>query len=618
MAENVGLPEGFKIVHRAQSATLPEGFKLVQKAPVSKMTPEQKAIAQEQSQKWLAENRPLSTGDKLAEAMVTNPALRGVGFGLQGMAHSGLNPFGSAMRAAGVDTKPLGESQTAGERASELAGQYGTDAALIYEALAAATPAAAVATPSLKANVLNTLTKGGLPNWLATSTGGAVVEGVTNPTNPFEQVVANVVGSGAAGSVLGGLTKTATQTAGWLKNALPNESANAALSKGVRADKGVARTIIKDAPRAYNELNDDMVAALDRAIGRKLNIENALDTQQERYNKFIYRNADNPVYMTEETKNAYKTGGKISKEEAENILRAEMQKENPIAVKQNLPTLKEIAQGLSDNQKQVLNEVINEGAEKVTNPRGSLRAVHRALEVLNKRIDNTINENPLRPRSAQDADVRDLMQVKGRINQLLEIGGIKPFDAGISKAKTLRSSFEEGYNFKPSETKFENLGLKTARDKRAFLQGRLAKLQDNVLSDGGTNLATVVKKDENTLKKLVSDAKFKELMNSANSIEEQFKRLKSIETQANNELLKDIERGASPMRENIESRGSVKGRALDILLGAVNRRSRRKLAEAYLNPEIDEIIRRGGFVGAGKGLSAAATRQLMIDQLNNQ
>ena len=589
MAENVGLPEGFKIVHRAQSATLPEGFKLVQKAPVPKMTPEQKAIAQEQSQKWLEENRPLSFGDKVSEAMVTNPLLRGVGFIAQGSANSGLNPFGYAMRAAGVDTKPLGEAQTAGERAAELTGQYGTDAALIYEALLANTPTA-IATPSLKAKVLNTLTQGGLPTWLATSTGGAVAEGITNPTNPFEQVVANVVGSGISGSVLGALSKTATQTAGWLKDALPNESANAALSKGVRADKGVARTIIKDAPRAYNELNDDMVAALERATGRKLNIENALDTQQERYNKFIYRNADNPVYATEE---ANKTG-------------------------RNLSTLEDIAQGLSNDQKKVLNEVINEGAEKVTNPRGSLRAVHRALEVLNKRIDNTINENPLRPRSAQDADVRDLMQVKGRINQLLETGGIKPFDAGISKAKTLRSSFEEGYNFKPSETKFENLGLKTARDKRAFLQGRLAKLQDNVLSDGGTNLATVVKKDENTLKKLMSDAKFKELINNANSIEEQFKRLKSIEKQANNELLKDIERGVSPMRENIESRGSIIGRGLDVLSGIVNRNARRKLAEAYLNPEIDEIIRRGGFAGAGKGLSAAATRQLMIDQINNQ
>lgn len=558
-----------------------------QEQPEFKMTPEQKAIAQDKAQNWLQENRPLSVGDKIAEKMVTNPVLRGIGFGVQGMANSELNPFGYAMRSAGWDTKPLGEPQTAGERASELTGKYGTDAALIYEALLSSTPTASAAVaPSLKTNVLNALTKGGLPAWLATSTGGAVAEGVTNPKNPFERGVANVVGSGIAGSVLGALTRTATQTAGWLKNALPNESANAALSKGVRADKGVARTIVKDAPRAYNELNDDMIAALDRATGRKLNIANALDKQQERYNKFIYQNANNPVYAT-------KKG-------------------------ENLPTLKDIAQGLSKDQTDVLNSVINQGADKVTNPRGSLRAVHRALEVLNKQIDNTINENPLRPRSAQDADVRDLMQVKSRLNQLLEAGGIKPFDAGISKAKSLRSSFETGYNFKPSETKFENLGLKTARDKRAFLQGRLAKIQDNVLSDGGTNLATAVKKDENTLKKLISDAKFKELMNDANSIEEQFKRLKSIETQANNELLKDIERGVSPMRENIESSGSAKGRALDILLGTINRRSRRKLAEAYLNPEINEIKQFGGLSGAGKGLSAAATRQLMIDQLNNQ
>lgn len=509
----------------------------------------------------------------------------------QGVANAGLNPAGYIARAAGIDTKPF-TPQNDIERGAELAGEYGFDAAALGSIGNIAKGAGLLGKGQSVASKVaqEVLAPTGITElaakYVAPAVGGGLVEGATNPTNPFEKVLANLAGAGIVGGVEGMLTKTATNTAGNLKNALPNESANAALSKGVRADKGVARTIVKDAPRAYNELNDDMIAALDRATGRKLNIANALDKQQERYNKFIYQNANNPVYAT-------KKG-------------------------ENLPTLKDIAQGLSKDQTDVLNSVINQGADKVTNPRGSLRAVHRALEVLNKQIDNTINENPLRPRSTQDADVRDLMQVKSRLNQLLEAGGIKPFDAGISKAKSLRSSFETGYNFKPSETKFENLGLKTARDKRAFLQGRLAKIQDNVLSDGGTNLATAVKKDENTLKKLISDAKFKELMNDANSIEEQFKRLKSIETQANNELLKDIERGVSPMRENIESSGSAKGRALDILLGTINRRSRRKLAEAYLNPEINEIKQFGGLSGAGKGLSAAATRQLMIDQLNNQ
>lgn len=706
--------------------------------------------------------------------------------------------------------------------------------------------------------------------------------------------MANIAGAGIVGGIEGGFRRTATNTAGGLKEALPNESANAALSKGVRADKEIARQISKDAPAVYNSLNNDMSQALDKAVGRKLDIERALDSQQQRYNDFISKNADVELYSPksaqeqsaenfnrwfegsqivdekgqprryyhgslrkfdkfkqanndynfapdkkfaydyaeskgfeqgidaepqlyevflnskkpfdfenpEDIKNLsnyikgkkirvfgnpkkeeefirnlkgeyydtkldegefekllsdkynkwyspdnhdvnytqssvntdkifsvnpdeeyFITGSapwgyniddvkasqiedaiknldfgknkrhqipvdietpygnrvvnidlkRIDKPSAKNLKRgadnwidiesADFDGEDLLDALKNMgydgyykqekgvknlsvfnpnqiksvnnsgawsssPSLsdagwkpkaglKNFTQGLSKDQTKVFNEVINEGADKVTNPKGSLRATHRALEVLNKKIDNTINENPLRPRAKGDPDVRDLMQVKERLNQILDLGGIKPYDAGISKAKSLRANFEEGYNFKPSETKFENLGLKTNRDKRAFLQGRLAKIKDNVLSDGGTNLATAVKKDENTLRKLMSKDKFDTLMNKANGIEESFKRLKSIEGQADRELVKDIERNGSPWRENTESKGSMYGRAADILTGWYGRNARKNLANAYLNPNINEIRQSGGLLGALKGMSAADTRQLMIDLLSN-
>lgn len=666
-----------------------------------------------------------------------NPVARLGIAAMQGVANSGLNPAGYAARAAGMDTKPF-TPQNAVERATELGAEYGYDAAALGGIGKLAQGAGYLGkgqslTSKMAQEVLapeNTTAL--LSKFVAPAVGGGMLEGAANPQTEVGKTLANIAGAGIVGGIEGGFRRTATNTAGGLKEALPNESANAALSKGVRADKEIARQISKDAPAVYNSLNNDMSQALDKAVGRKLDIERALDSQQQRYNDFVSKNADVELYspktaqeQSAENFNRWFEGSKVVDENGQplklyhgtdadfdafdmskgrstmdiqgaffspydidakgygqNLKEVYLNVKNPadeataykalkkyqgqndagLKAKQDLQRqgfdgvfngydeyiafepnqiksvnnsgawssspslsdagwkpkagLKNFTQGLSKDQTKVFNEVINEGADKVTNPKGSLRATHRALEVLNKKIDNTINENPLRPRAKGDPDVRDLMQVKERLNQILDLGGIKPYDAGISKAKSLRANFEEGYNFKPSETKFENLGLKTNRDKLAFLQGRLAKIKDNVLSDGGTNLATAVKKDENTLRKLMSKDKFDTLMNKANSIEESFKRLKSIQGQADKEVLKDIERGGSPWRENIESKGSMIGRALDIATGWYGRNARKNLANAYLNPNINEIRQSGGLLGALKGMSAADTRQLMIDLLN--
>ena len=576
------------------------------------MTDEQRAQAREMAQKMRPEK---TTGDKVSEFLVTNPIARQVGFGLQGIANAGLNPAGYVARAAGIDTKPL-EAQTAGERATELAGQYGYDTAALVPLLGLA----AGAVPAI-APYVAPLIDGGVPVALATSTGGAIAEGITNPTNDFERFLANMAGGGLAGGVIGGLRRTATNTAGGLKEALPNERANAALSKGITADKGVARTISKEAPAVYDELNADMTQALNKATGRKLDIEQANQNARNAYENYIAQNADYPVYTAEEIKTVAQmpTKGKLNAEQAESLIKQELGKiqtaeqlaSNAGNVKQNAPSIKNIIGGLNNFKQNAMNKALAEGAAMSDYPLGSLDATHKAQGVLNDMINASYDSsNPLKPRATTETS--QLMSLKKVFNELMEPSGVKPLDARISKAKTLRSNFEKGYNFRPSETKFDNLGLNTARDKKAFLQGRLAKLQDNVLSEGGTNLADAVIKDQNTLKKLMPKKQFDSLMNTAGSLKESFNRLKSIEGQANRELLKDIERGGSPWRENIESEGSLKGRALDIIGNALNKGSRRRLAEAYLNPEISEIRQFGGVKGALKGAGSASLRQALI------
>lgn len=708
-----------------------------------------------------------------------NPVARLGIAAMQGVANSGLNPAGYAARAAGMDTKPF-TPQNAVERATELGAEYGYDAAALGGIGKLAQGAGYLGKgQSLTSKVAQEVlapenTTALLSKFVAPAVGGGMLEGAANPQTEVGKTLANITGAGIVGGIEGGIRKAITPTKGGLKNALANDEANAALSKGIKADKtkGVARQINKEAPTVYNELNAEMSQALDDATWRKLNIDRALDTQQQRYNDFISKNADVELYspksaqeqsaenfkrwfegsqvvdengqplklyhgtdadfdvfsfgklgkntgvgtafnFTDSPETAKSYGNKVLKtylnmqnpitvdfgdrsathflgklrnpqeitDEVKNII-SDMKNhydidENIIEELKNLgfreysdnldgiifknvldnyglggksannyvvfnpnqiksvnnsgawssspslsdagwtpkSSLKNFTQGLNEYQENALNQALNKGATMSTNAKGSLGATHRAQEVLNDMIDASYDTSVIGQRRPT-TETRQLMTVKDRLNQILEPSGIKPYDAGISKAKGLRANFEKGFNFKPSETKFENLGLETYRDKRAFLQGRLAKIQDNVLSDGGTNLATAIKKDENTLRKLMPKSKFETLMNKADKIEENFKRLKSIQGQADKEVLKDIERGSSPWRENIESKGSMLGRALDIATGWYGRGAKTNLANQYLNPKTQFITRRGGGLGMLKGSTAADTRQLMIDLLN--
>lgn len=534
------------------------------------------AQRQEENRPWVDKNPIGRTGVALA----------------QGISNSFLNPAGYIARAFGMDTKPF-KPENAVERGIELAGEYGYDAGGLGKIGSLAKGAGylgkgkGVASKVAQTVLAPESTAQALATFISPAAGGGLVEGIADPRNPFERTVANVVGSMIPAGIGGAVARTTTPVRGGLKNILADEGANATLSKGIRADKtkGVARQINKEAPAVYNEMNAEMSQALDDATGRKLNIDRALDTQQQRYNNFISKNADVELY-------------------------------SPKSAQEQSASLKNFTQGLNEFQENALNQALNKGATMSTNAKGSLGATHRAQEVLNDMIDASYDTSVIGQRRPT-TETRQLMTVKERLNQILEPSGVKPYDAGISKAKGLRANFEKGYNFKPSETKFENLGLDTLRDKRAFLQGRLAKLQDNVLSDGGTNLATAIKKDENTLRKLMPKSKFETLMNKADRLEENFKRLKALEGQANKEILKDIERNGSPWRENIESRGSMLGRALDIATGWYGREAKTRLANQYLNPETTSITTKGGLKGLLGGAGSGGTRQLLIDLLNN-
>jgi hypothetical protein len=252
-----------------------------------------------------------------------------------------------------------------------------------------------------------------------------------------------------------------------------------------------------------------------------------------------------------------------------------------VVVNKNLPRLSAYTDGLNEFQKDALNQALSKGAYMSTNAKGTLGATHRGQEVLNDMIEASYDTSIIGQKKPT-TETRQLMQVKERLNQILEPSGIKPYDAGLSKAKALESAYEKGYKFKPSETKFEALGLEKARDKRAFLQGRIASILDNVKED--KNIAKAIQADENTLRKLMPEGKYKQLLKDANNISTEYERVKSLANQAEKQIVKPeaIDR---PLSERVETKGSVVGSIADKLNKILMTESNKRAANILLGNE---------------------------------
>ena len=148
------------------------------------LSEEQKAEIQARNEAYAQrqeENRPWVDKNPIARLGVA---------AMQGIANSALNPAGYVARAAGIDTQPF-EAQTAGERVSELAGQYGFDAAAIVPTLGLAAGSVPAVAPYVAP-----LVEGGVPLALTGSTGSALLTGMIDPENPYARMATDILGGG--------------------------------------------------------------------------------------------------------------------------------------------------------------------------------------------------------------------------------------------------------------------------------------------------------------------------------------------------------------------------------------------------------------------------------------
>lgn len=211
---------------------------------MSPMTDEQRAQAEQAAKEWREQVKPRTVGDVVSDFLVTNPVARQGGFVMQGITNAGLNPIGQVAKALKMNTKPL-EAQTAGERISELAGQYGYDAAGFGTLLKGAA-LANIGGNTLKGNIIRTLGEGGVPLALTGSTGSAIVTGAVNPQNPIARTLTDIAGGGVAGVVAArpSLSTATKQEAKSIKQ-LVSELGQDVLSENMKDAKRTGRSLLE-------------------------------------------------------------------------------------------------------------------------------------------------------------------------------------------------------------------------------------------------------------------------------------------------------------------------------------------------------------------------------------
>lgn len=247
--------------------------------------------------------------------------------------------------------------------------------------------------------------------------------------------------------------------------------------------------------------------------------------------------------------------------------------------KLGVPYIQDILGGLNDFKREALETALNKGAKMSDYAKGTLDSAHKAQEVLNDMINASYDTtNPLKPKATTETN--QLMELKQVFKNILEPSGVKPLDARISKTKSLQYFYDMGYKFKPSEKKFEDLGIKTLRDRQAFLQGRLKAITDNVKDD--KNLAKAIKADENTLEKVMPKKRFDELMQNINRINRDYTRLNKVEQLADKSIDKPLA-ADRPMSEKSETIMSYLGSLYDKTNAAMWQNANRRRAQALLN-----------------------------------
>lgn len=203
--------------------------------------------------------------DKQADALVNNKLVRNAAALTQGMANASLNPAKYIAKAAGWNIRPL-EPQSATERALEKAGEYGYDAGASAVLGAGAKGLGWLGQGQGKISKLaQNLLAPGAGEATASAAAGGIAEGMYNPKNTAENILANLSGGILGGGIYGllkGPIKTRLMKSG-LENIVQDNDALKLTRRAAKIDDDVATQISNLAPGAAENINKKTFDALE-------------------------------------------------------------------------------------------------------------------------------------------------------------------------------------------------------------------------------------------------------------------------------------------------------------------------------------------------------------------
>lgn len=515
-------------------------------------------------QKSEIEARKKAYEEKYENPLIESDIIRKPVALVQGISNASLNPFGYIARTAGVDTKPL-QPKDAAERALEKAGEYGYDAATIATTGNIAKGAGYLGKGnSVVSNVAQTVLAPEVLGATAAAAGGGTLEGYLNPRNPFERALANIAGSMIPSSIGGASAKNIQTIKGGFENVLNNNKAVRSASKGIRLSDDIATKVYNEAPAVKNTLNERVYNALDDATGARVDIQKKLDIASSNYGQYMDMEGFKPMNS---------------------------QPLNP--------------QNWSKYQKGVWDKALKRADEMTNFPRGTIAHTNKMKEYIAKEYGSEL------AKPASD-EVGALRQLKNEIDGILaRDSGIKKLDERYAQAKRVEEMYDLGHAAKPTTKAPE---FKTSDEKQAWIKGFQDKLTADIQTD--RNFAKTVRNSENVLKKAMDKDKFDELMTEVNRINKEYSRAESLGNKAARKLDMPVTGDRPFWREAIESVGSKIGTVIDKTTGLLTNRANIREANAYLNPQANEIVTREGLKGAAKKGGSAVARQLLIDRLN--
>lgn len=367
---------------------------------------------------------------------------------------------------------------------------------------------------------------------------------------------------------------------GGLSNVVNNPDAVKLLNRGIKQSDDIANDFLLQSRPTARGINKETANMIDDALTSRINVPEAIKNANARYGQYMDVHGRDRVFIP---KNA-------------------------------------LQEGLNPFQSKSLKQAIARGKdrlEKGSTP-GSVDHFNKIKQDINAQIGDLANK------PKREGDVRLLEILKHKVDDFAP-EGLKRVDKGYEKAKRLEDAFERGKHYNPNNVDGSDyIGELPPFEQNAFAQGLFKRINNNSLSN--KNLANTALGYENTLASVLRGDRYDDLIKGLNKQSTRFERLTGLGRKAESKLnTPEAQRFFG--REQLESKGSMIGSALDwansVARGKILTKASKNLLNPYYTGELgtiakgissantlaDYLIKNNPILGAG--LSATAVNNML-------